>query len=135
MTSSQHTGSVRSTAAPRRTPSGRSRRSALAAAVTAAALTLAACGSSGEGAPEATEDVPGITESTVKVGTHQPLTGPAAAGYASISPATKAYFDYVNANGGVHGRTIEYSVKDDGYNPANTQRDRKSTRLNSSHWE
>lgn len=118
---SQHSGPVRSTPASGRTASGRSKRNALAAAVTAAALTLAACGSSGEGSPAAAEDVPGITDSTVKVGTHQPLTGPAAAGYASISPATKAYFDHVNANGGVHGRTIEYTVKDDGYNPANTQ--------------
>ena len=50
-----------------------------------------------------------------------PLTGPAAAGYSKISPATKAYFDYVNANGGVHGRKITYKIMDDGYNPANTQ--------------
>ena len=36
-----------------------------------------------------------------------------------------AYFDYVNANGGVHGRKITLTVKDDGYLPkkaiANTQ--------------
>ena len=99
---------------------GLSKYAAVAAAVTAS-LVLAACGGSGGGESEEAQDVPGITDTTVTVGTHQPLTGPAAAGYASISPATKAYFDYVNANGGVHGRTIEYSVKDDGYNPANTQ--------------
>lgn len=118
---SQHPGPVRSTPAQRRPAANKRRHSVLAAAVTAAALTLAACGSSGEGTSTAAEDVPGITDSTVTVGTHQPLTGPAAAGYASISPATKAYFDHVNANGGIHGRTIEYTVKDDGYNPANTQ--------------
>jgi ABC-type branched-subunit amino acid transport system substrate-binding protein len=50
-----------------------------------------------------------------------PLTGPAAAGYSKIAPATKAYFDYVNANGGVNGRKITYKIMDDGYNPANTQ--------------
>ncbi|MBP3044678.1 ABC transporter substrate-binding protein [Arthrobacter jiangjiafuii] len=99
---------------------GLSKYTAVAAAVTAS-FVLAACGGSGGGESEKAQDVPGITDTTVTVGTHQPLTGPAAAGYASISPATKAYFDYVNANGGVHGRTIEYSVKDDGYNPANTQ--------------
>lgn len=77
-------------------------------------LSLAACG----GADEA---VPGVSEDTITIGTHQPLTGPAAAGYSSISAATSAYFDYVNANGGVHGRQIEYIVKDDAYNPANTQ--------------
>ena len=66
------------------------------------------------------EPSPGVTEDTVTVGTHTPLTGPAAAGYSSISAATKAYFDYVNDNGGINGRTIEYIVKDDGYNPATT---------------
>ena len=64
---------------------------------------------------------PGVTDDTVTIGTHTPLTGPAAAGYSSISAAATAYFDYLNDNGGVHGRSIEYIVKDDGYNPANTQ--------------
>ena len=92
------------------------------ALLAAAALALTSCSSAEEGGDAAAVgDVPGITDTTVTVGTHQPLTGPAAAGYSTISPATKAYFDYVNANGGVNGRTIEYIVKDDGYNPANTQ--------------
>ena len=65
--------------------------------------------------------VPGVTDTEIVVGTHMPLTGPAAAGYSKIAPATKAYFDYVNANGGVHGRKITYKIMDDGYNPANTQ--------------
>ena len=30
----------------------------------------------------------------------------------------KAYFDYVNAQGGVHGRKIELRTLDDGYEPA-----------------
>jgi len=50
-----------------------------------------------------------------------PLTGPASAGYSKIAPASKAFFDFVNANGGVHGRKINYKIMDDGYNPANTQ--------------
>lgn len=65
--------------------------------------------------------IPGVTADSILVGTHQPLTGPAAAGYSSISPATKAYFDFVNDKGGVDGRKITYKVMDDGYNPANTQ--------------
>ncbi|GLI27518.1 ABC transporter substrate-binding protein [Agromyces rhizosphaerae] len=87
------------------------------AALGAAALAvpaLAACSTPGDAAP-------GVTEESIVIGTHQPLTGPAAAGYASISAATQAYFDYVNDNGGINGRTIEYLVKDDGYNPAETQ--------------
>lgn len=64
---------------------------------------------------------PGVDDETVTIGTHTPLTGPAAAGYSSISAAASAYFAYLNDQGGIHGRTIEYVVKDDGYNPATTQ--------------
>ncbi|QTX05987.1 ABC transporter substrate-binding protein [Agromyces archimandritae] len=88
-----------------------------AAGATALLLALTACSTPGAGAA----DTPGVTDDTVTVGTHHPLTGPAAAGYSTISAATKAYFDYVNDQGGINGRTIEYLVKDDGYNPANTQ--------------
>src|SRR5437764_6183875 len=90
------------------------------AAVLGAVLLAAAC-SGGGGSTSTGGSVPGVTAGEVIVGTHQPLTGPAAAGYSKISAATKAYFDYVNANGGVFGRKITYKVMDDGYNPANTQ--------------
>ena len=96
------------------------------------ALGVAACGGSGGtgsggsgsggSGSGGSARAPGVTDTSVTVGTHQPLTGPAAAGYSDISKATKAYFDYVNSKGGVHGRTITYTVKDDGYNPANTQK-------------
>jgi branched-chain amino acid transport system substrate-binding protein len=92
----------------------------------AAALTLvAAVAACSDEAPSSdggtTENVPGVTADSITFGTHMPLTGPAAAGYSKIAPATKAYFDYVNKNGGVHGRQIKYLIEDDGYNPANTQ--------------
>ncbi|WTY54140.1 ABC transporter substrate-binding protein [Micromonospora sp. NBC_01412] len=80
-------------------------------------VTAAGCG----GDAGSRSPVPGVTDTEIVVGTHMPLTGPASAGYSKIAPATKAYFDYVNANGGVHGRKITYKVMDDGYNPANTQ--------------
>ena len=32
----------------------------------------------------------------------------------------RAYFDYVNSQGGVHGRKIKLMVGDDHYNPADT---------------
>ncbi|MEU4569872.1 ABC transporter substrate-binding protein [Micromonospora sp. NPDC023956] len=91
------------------------------AIATSMSLLVAAtgCGDGGSGSDRAS--VPGVTDTEIVVGTHMPLTGPAAAGYSKIAPATKAYFDYVNANGGVHGRKITYKVMDDGYNPANTQ--------------
>jgi ABC-type branched-subunit amino acid transport system substrate-binding protein len=83
-------------------------------------LAAAACGGGDDGGGGGAA-VPGVTDTEVVVGTHMPLTGPASAGYSKIAPATKAYFDHVNANGGVHGRKITYKIMDDGYNPANTQ--------------
>ncbi|MFV2100981.1 ABC transporter substrate-binding protein [Micromonospora sp. LOL_024] len=80
-------------------------------------LTATACGADDNSG----QPVPGVTDTEIVVGTHMPLTGPASAGYSKIAPATKAYFDYVNANGGVHGRKITYKIMDDGYNPATTQ--------------
>jgi branched-chain amino acid transport system substrate-binding protein len=92
------------------------------ATVLAAVLLAAGCSSgnsssSGGGGG----NTPGVTDTEILVGTHMPLTGPAAAGYSKIAPATKAYFDYVNANGGVNGRKITYKIMDDTYNPATTQ--------------
>jgi ABC-type branched-subunit amino acid transport system substrate-binding protein len=82
---------------------------------------LAAC-SNTPATPEAPYVAPqGVTDTEIVFGSHQPLTGPAASGYSKIAPATKAYFDYVNANGGVHGRKIRYTYIDDTYNPATTQ--------------
>ena len=43
-----------------------------------------------------------------------------ASAYASVSRGAEAYFKYVNARGGVNGRTITYRFLDDGYNPAET---------------
>lgn len=88
---------------------------------TAAVLGLTAATALSACSTPASAEGPGVTDDTVVIGTHQPLTGPAAAGFASISAATAAYFEYVNAHGGIHGREIEYVVKDDGYNPAETQ--------------
>ncbi|MGA7146990.1 MAG: ABC transporter substrate-binding protein, partial [Microbacterium sp.] len=88
-------------------------------ALTGATAVLVALTGCSTPAPAA--DTPGVTDDTVTIGTHTPLTGPAAAGYSSISAAASAYFEYLNAEGGVNGRSIEYIVKDDGYNPATTQ--------------
>jgi ABC-type branched-subunit amino acid transport system substrate-binding protein len=83
----------------------------------AAALFAAGCGNSGGGGGSSS---PGVTDTTVKIGGHTPLTGPAAPGYSEIAPAAKAFFEYLNAQGGVNGRKIEYTYKDDGYNPTKT---------------
>ncbi len=101
------------------------RMTAPVAGLATAALLLASCGAGddrpgeGEGGGGGSSDV-GVTDDSVTVGAHFPLTGVAAPGYSEIPTGAQAYFDYVNANGGVHGRKIEYVVKDDGYNPTNT---------------
>jgi len=59
----------------------------------------------------------GVTATSIKIGTTVPLTGIAGPGYAKVAPAMKAYFDYVNANGGINGRKIEFIIKDDRYLP------------------
>jgi ABC-type branched-subunit amino acid transport system substrate-binding protein len=82
-----------------------------------AAMAVAACGSSSS---SGSSSAPGVTKTSITFGTHQPLTGPAAPGYSEIAPASQAFFDYVNAHGGVFGRKIHLIIKDDGYNPANT---------------
>jgi branched-chain amino acid transport system substrate-binding protein len=62
---------------------------------------------------------PGVTATSVLLGGTAPLTGEAAA-FGTVAPGAKAYFDYVNAKGGVNGRKIEYRYYDDAYNPAQT---------------
>jgi len=91
------------------------------ATVLAALLLAAGCSNGNSNSGGSSSNTPGVTDNSILIGSHQPLTGPAAAGYSEIAPATKAYFDYVNANGGVYGRKITYKIMDDGYNPANTQ--------------
>jgi branched-chain amino acid transport system substrate-binding protein len=101
---------------------------AAAAGIAAVALAVAACSSSSS--PSSTPpsssgsalkaSAPGITPTSILIGSHQPLTGPAAPGYSEIAPAANAYFQYVNAHGGIYGRKITYKYLDDGYNPTNT---------------
>jgi ABC-type branched-subunit amino acid transport system substrate-binding protein len=83
---------------------------------------LAACGSPSGSSNSGTNtaSAPGITATTITIGSTQPLTGRAAPGYSEISPASNAYFQYINDHGGIFGRKITYYYYDDGYNPTNT---------------
>ncbi len=84
-----------------------------AAAIAFAVLALAATAGA---APTAD---PGVTSTSILLGGTVPLTGEAAA-FGTVAPGARAYFDYVNAAGGVNGRRIEYRYYDDAYNPAQT---------------
>ena len=94
----------------------------IAGVVTAGAL-VAACGAGGRPSGDSSSGGAaqvGITKDTVTIGATFPLTGVAAPGYSEIPTGAQAYFDYVNAGGGVNGRKIKYLVRDDGYNPTTT---------------
>jgi branched-chain amino acid transport system substrate-binding protein len=84
----------------------------LAAAAAVALMVVA-------GAAASASTDPGLTPTEILIGGTVPLTGEAAA-FGSVGPGAKAYFDYVNARGGVNGRRIRYVYYDDAYNPAQT---------------
>ena len=60
-----------------------------------------------------------MTPTQIVLGATGPLTGSESA-YAPTLTGAQAYFDYVNAHGGVDGRKIVYKVEDDQYNPVQT---------------
>ena len=59
---------------------------------------------------------PGVTDTEIKIGNIMPYTGPAAA-YGLIGRVIYAYFKKINAEGGIHGRKINFISYDDSYNP------------------
>ncbi len=69
----------------------------------------------------------GVTSTEIKLGITLPMTGSASPGYNKIPGAMKAYFDYVNSNGGINGRKITLKVEDDQYVP--TQAVAKTNKL------
>jgi ABC-type branched-subunit amino acid transport system substrate-binding protein len=60
---------------------------------------------------------PGVTAKEIKLGITSPKTGTVALSYGKLPGAMKAYFDYINANGGVNGRKITLVSRDDKYLP------------------
>ncbi len=90
------------------------------ALVVVLALVPAACGrddeGGGGGGGGGGEADPGITDKEVKLGGSYPFSGPASA-YGTIGDGAKAYFDFVNAKGGVGGRKISFKTIDDAYEP------------------
>ena len=98
----------------------------------ASAVPLVACGgkeeagptpgaqATAEGTPIGYGDTTGVTDTEIKLGTHFPLSQNPAAAYAPIAFGMKAFFDYINAQGGIYGRKINFIIGDDHYNPPDT---------------
>jgi len=78
------------------------------------ALVGAGCGRDSGGSGGGSD--PGITNKQVTLGGSYPFSGPASA-YRTIAEGAKAYFDMVNAKGGVNGRKIKFVTLDDAYEP------------------
>src|SRR5712672_395400 len=61
----------------------------------------------------------GASDTEIKIGNIMPYSGPASA-YAAIGKAEEAYFNKVNAEGGINGRKITFISYDDAYSPPKT---------------
>jgi branched-chain amino acid transport system substrate-binding protein len=86
------------------------RRSTLAAAAALPALA---------GIRAHAAETPGGTATEIKIGNTMPYGGPASA-YGSIGKADAAFFQWLNEQGGVAGRRINFISLDDGYSPPRT---------------
>jgi branched-chain amino acid transport system substrate-binding protein len=58
----------------------------------------------------------GATDTEIKIGNIMPYSGPASA-YGVIGKTEAAFFNKINAEGGVNGRKINFISYDDGYSP------------------
>ena len=63
-------------------------------------------------APARADDTQGITQTTIKIGNMGPYTGDNSS-YSALNFGPAAYFRYINAQGGVHGRKFELVTADD----------------------
>ncbi len=72
------------------------------------------------GRAAAATKIPGVTEDTILIGTFQALSGPAAPIGVGVKKGLESYLNYVNEQGGVHGRKIKLIVEDDGFQPSRT---------------
>ena len=61
----------------------------------------------------------GATDTEIKVGNIMPYSGPASA-YGVIGRTEQAYFNKINAEGGINGRKIDFISYDDAYSPPKT---------------
>lgn len=93
-----------------------SRSPALAAFATVCAAALVALPGAFAGAAAD----PGVTPGSIHLGTTAPLTGPAST-EAAVARGAKAYFAHASARGGVAGRRFEYTIANDGGDPAATE--------------
>jgi branched-chain amino acid transport system substrate-binding protein len=103
------------------------RRGAVLLVILVAGVLAVACGGGREeavdkGTPSSASGgaVQGVTDTEILLGTHYPMSNSPAAVYANSAYAMEAYFDYINAQGGVNGRKLKLLIEDDQYNSSLT---------------
>ncbi len=89
-----------------RQPRSRARRARVIATLAAGTLVLAACSNATTATAAHSAAAPGVSAHTVDVGSLATASGPLASGFGEITAGVKAYFDMVNAQGGVDGRRL-----------------------------
>ncbi len=62
---------------------------------------------------------PGVTDTEILIGQTMPYSGPISM-LGTMGKASMAYFDKVNAEGGINGRRVKLLSLDDGYSPTKT---------------
>jgi len=62
---------------------------------------------------------PGASDTEIRIGNTMPYSGPASA-WGAMGKAEAAYFDKINAEGGINGRKINFISYDDAYSPPKT---------------
>ncbi len=62
----------------------------------------------------------GVATRRLKLGSYQPLSGPMRP-YSAVGRGASVYFQYVNDQGGVHGRRIDLLLRDDRMQPERTK--------------
>ena len=102
-------------------------------AIVAGVALVVGCITIGGSAGAATSSAPGVTSNSITVGTISTQTGPIASNFSSLIYGEKAYFDYVDAQGGINGRKIDYKYALDDAGNVTTFNQLASTLINQDH--
>ncbi|MHB1503109.1 MAG: ABC transporter substrate-binding protein [Acidimicrobiales bacterium] len=113
--------------------SARCRLRAAVVGVVGASLLLAACSNASAKASSGGKGAPGVTAHSITVGSLATATGPLSQGFGEIVDGVKAYFDMVNAEGGVYGRKLHLAYEEDDAGNPTTDADEARTLVEQDH--
>jgi branched-chain amino acid transport system substrate-binding protein len=77
----------------------------------------AATGPDARNSPAGGGDSTGVTDTTITVGIHAPVTGAAAFPQRSFERGVGVYAEYINSKGGINGRKLRVLFRDDRFDP------------------